>query len=182
MVVSPLVRGLFGLDWDSTTKQLRVNPQLPGDWERARLRNVRLGALSVDLEIARVGGVLRVSAVTKDAETLCLTSGPLSTKSCDAAAKSHTMNVPLPAVELAIPAQPPNPGDRTLQLKVLSEHVSERGAVFAFEAQAGSVYDLPLRMNRAGTGIEGAQARGGKLHLEFPAGQGYVTKKVAFKW
>jgi hypothetical protein len=183
MVVSPLVRGLFGLDWDAVTKRLRVNPQLPADWDRVKLRNVRVGDASVDVEMERTGGALQITALTKGAEILCLTSGALANKPCEATpAKSRTINVPLPAIELAIPAQLPEPGERTRQLKGLNEERGERSAEFSFEAQAGSVYDLPLRMNRPGIATEGAQVRGGKLHLEFPAGQGYVKKTITFKW
>jgi glycogen debranching enzyme len=178
MVVSPLVRGLFGLDWDAITKQLRVNPQLPAEWDRATLRNVQLGAVNVDLEMERTAGGLRVRALTKTAETLCLN------KACDAAPTlSRTVTLPLPAVEIGIPAQLPEPGERTRQLKALSEERSGQSAVFSFEAQAGASYDLPLLMNRTGVSVEGGQVSGGKLHLEFPGqDSGYVRKTVTFKW
>jgi glycogen debranching enzyme len=185
MVVTPLLRGLFGLDWDAVTRQVRVNPQLPAEWDRAAVRNVQLGTASVDLEIERTAGKLQVRALTKTPETLCLTAGQLSNKTCDAAPLAvHTLTLPLPAVELGIPAQLPEPGERTRQLKALSGDFSERSAVFVFEAQAGASYDLPVRMNRTGISVEGGRVTAGKFHLEFPnrTEPGYVRKTVTFKW
>jgi len=178
MVVSPLVRGLFGLDWDAVTKHLRVNPHLPAEWDRAKLRNVQVGTLSVDLEMERAAGGLRVRAITKTAETLCLNNA------CDAAPTAiRGVMVALPAVEVGIPATLPEPGERTRQLKALREEGGERSAAFSFEAQAGASYDLPLRLNRAGISVEGARISGGKLHLEFPGhDSGYVKETVTFKW
>jgi glycogen debranching enzyme len=177
MVVTPLVRGLFGLDWDAAAKHIRINPQLPAEWDRAALRNIQVGTVNVDLEMERVAGGLRVRALTKTAETLCLN------KACDAApAMVRSVMVVPPAVEVGIPATLPEPGDRTRQLKALSEERSGQSAVFSFEAQAGASYDLPLRMNRAGVSVDGGQVSGGKLHLEFPGQAGYVKKTVTFKW
>jgi len=183
MVVSPLVRGLFGLDWDVAKKQLWVNPQLPADWDHLKLRNIQMGDVEVDLEINRGNGELHVQAATKAPQILCLASGPAASKVCNGApTKIHAINVPLPAVELAIPAQLPEPGERTLQLKVLEEKSAEYSATFSFEAQAGSTYNLPIRLNRNGVTANGAEINGGKLHVQFPAGNGYVRKTVTFQW
>jgi hypothetical protein len=35
MVISPILRGLFGLRWNADNKTLEVNPQLPADWDSA---------------------------------------------------------------------------------------------------------------------------------------------------
>jgi len=177
-VVSPLVRGLFGLDWDATTKHLHVNPHLPAEWDRTKLRNVQVGKLSVDLEMERIASGLRVRALTKTAETLCLN------KTCDAApAMVRGVMLALPAVEVGIPATLPEPGERTRQLKALSEEWSEHNAAFTFEGWVDAKYDLPLRLNRTGISMEGARVDGGKLHLEFPGrDSGYVRKTVTFRW
>jgi len=183
MVVSPLLRGLFGVDWDAVTKQVRINPQLPAEWDRAKVQNVQVGAISVTLEMQRTQGQLRVRAITKEPEILCLTAETLSGKACAASpATEHTLLVALPAVEMGIPAALPEPGERTRQLKVLSEDRQPQTATFTFEGQAGSTYDLPLRMNKPGTTVDGASIVKDKLHLQFPTGEGYIQKTVAFKW
>ncbi len=183
MVVSPLLRGLFGLDWDAVTKQLQINPQLPAEWDHAKLQNVQVGAISVNLEMQRTQSQLRVTAITKQAEILCLTAATLSPKACSLSpAREHTLLAALPPVEVGLPAALPEPGERTRQLKVLSEERQPQTATFVFQGQAGSTYDLPLRMNKPGTTVDGASISKGKLHLDFPTGDGYVQKTVTFKW
>jgi hypothetical protein len=131
----------------------------------------------------RSGGELRVRAVTQSAQSLCLTSGPLPAKACDAApAKMRTITLALPAVELVVPAHLPEPGERTRQLKALAANWAERSASFSFEGQAGEVYDLPLRLNRAGITVKGAGISGNKLRLPFPSGEGYIKKTITFEW
>jgi glycogen debranching enzyme len=183
MVVSPLLRGLFGLDWYAVTKQLQINPQLPAEWDHAKLQNVQVGAISVNLEMQRTQSQLRVTAITKQAEILCLTAATLSPKACSLSpAREHTLLAALPPVEVGLPAALPEPGERTRQLKVLSEERQPQTATFVFQGQAGSTYDLPLRMNKPGTTVDGASISKGKLHLDFPTGDGYVQKTVTFKW
>jgi glycogen debranching enzyme len=183
MVVSPMLRGLFGLDWDASRRQLRVNPQLPADWDRAKLRNLQIGEVDVVLEIERVGGELRVRALTGTPQTLCLTASPLSGKTCATApAKIHTITLPLPAVELAIPAQLPEAGEPTRQLKAIDEKRGPLSVTFSFEAEAGTVYNLPLRLNHGDVVVSNAEINGNKLHLQFPSGHGYVKKTITFQW
>jgi glycogen debranching enzyme len=183
MVVSPLVRGLFGLNWDAARKQLWVNPQLPAAWDRVELRNVQVGEVEVVLEMERTGGELRVQALTKMPRILCLSAGPPPGKVCDAKPSIiRTIMLPLPRVELAMPAQLPEPGERTQQLKAIDEKRGPLSATFSFEAQAGAVYDLPLRFNRGDAVVSNAEIKGNKLHLQFPSGQGYVKKTITFQW
>ncbi len=183
MVVSPLVRGLFGADWDAHSKTVEVNPHLPEEWEGAKLRNLQLGTISLDLEMERHAGALRVRVLTKRPEKLCIVTVWVSDNKCESdLATVHTVVLPLPAVEVGIEQHLPEPGERTRQLKVLSEEMRQQTATFIFEGQAGSTYDLPLRMNKAGTTVNGGSIANGKLHLEFPNGQGYVQKTVVFKW
>ena len=110
---------------------------------------------------------------------MCLTADPLPARTCN----TRSLTLPLPAVELAIPAHLPVPGERTKQLKALEEKQGERSISFSFEAQGGTNYDLPLRLNRANITVEGGKIIGGdKLHLQFPDGEGYVSKTITFRW
>jgi glycogen debranching enzyme len=51
MVISPVLRGLFGLKVDATEKRLVLQPHLPADWHNAAVRGVRLGQGTVDFEL-----------------------------------------------------------------------------------------------------------------------------------
>ncbi len=65
MVIAPMLRGLFGVTCEAPSKTIHVNPHLPAEWDHARLRNVALGPIAVDLDFERTrGGKLTVRAVT----------------------------------------------------------------------------------------------------------------------
>jgi hypothetical protein len=174
MIISPLVRGLFGLTWDAAKKTMTVNPQLPADWDRAKLNHIQLSDIDASLEMQRVGAELRIQAAPP---SVCLSTASSQQKIC-----SHSLSIPLPPVELAVHAHLPEPGDITRQLKALDERWTEHSATFTFEAQAGELYHLFARLNRLNIKIDGAEIAAGKLNLQFPSGHGYVRKTVTFKW
>ncbi len=49
MVVSPLLRGLLGLEADATTRQLRFAPHVPAGWNSFELHNLRVADDTIDL-------------------------------------------------------------------------------------------------------------------------------------
>jgi glycogen debranching enzyme len=66
MVISPLLRGLFGLDTDAGAKRITFAPHVPADWTEFSLNNVHVGTASlravyrktsseITLEITRTG-------------------------------------------------------------------------------------------------------------------------------
>jgi len=172
MVITPLVRGLFGLDWDASTKTLRLAPHLPADWDRAALRNVPLGDGRVDLEYRRGGERISVRVTRGRA---CLAVQGAKSSGCE-----HEITIAPPPVEVAIPATLPNPGDETRMLKVLEEHYGDHEAVFTFAGQASATYDLRLRLNRRNVTVEGGTVANDHLHLAFSNGTGYQQQTVIF--
>jgi len=50
MVVSPILRGMFGLEADAEKHQVRLAPHVPADWTIFAIDNVRLGNVSVDFK------------------------------------------------------------------------------------------------------------------------------------
>jgi hypothetical protein len=183
MVVTPMLRGLFGLDGHAANQTLRVAPHLPADWDRATLRNVPLGPSTVDLRYQRSGDHLVVEARTRQPQVVCLVAGTAAEGPCKASAStSHSTSVPLEPVEISIPAALPLEGSKTEQIKVLDEDYSGRQARFTFEAQGGSNYELPIRLHRAGIAVKGAEVTGDNLQLKFPKGAGYQIQTVTFTW
>ncbi len=61
MVVSPLLRGLFGLEVEDAGRTLGFAPQLPPDWEEAALRNVGAGNSRCDIAVTRTPGRLEIA-------------------------------------------------------------------------------------------------------------------------
>jgi hypothetical protein len=49
MVVSPILRGMLGLKQDAVSRLLTFRPEVPANWTFFRVRNVRVGAASLDL-------------------------------------------------------------------------------------------------------------------------------------
>jgi glycogen debranching enzyme len=56
MVVTPTVRGLFGIAPGAGGHELRFAPQLPADWDRAAIRNVAVGGSLYDFDLRRTPG------------------------------------------------------------------------------------------------------------------------------
>ena len=49
MVISPILRGLFGLEVDAQKHQVTLQPHLPADWTALALHNIRVGGIAMDL-------------------------------------------------------------------------------------------------------------------------------------
>jgi glycogen debranching enzyme len=184
MVLTPALRGLFGLDWNAPNRVLQVAPNLPADWGRARLHNVPLGDSRLDVEFTRDAGRLIVRARTVSPEVLCLVSHPAARdQPCrEPASTLHELVLQLPAVEIAITSGLPLPGSRTSQLKVVGERRADKYFEADFEAPGGTEYDFPVRLNRPNVRASGAELSGSRLHLRVPAGIGYQRTSVRFTW
>src|SRR5258708_14492892 len=56
MVVTPVLRGLLGLEAEGGGRVLRFAPQLPADWDRVSVGRVPVGASRYDLKLVRSSG------------------------------------------------------------------------------------------------------------------------------
>ncbi len=190
MVVTPLVRGLFGISRDAEKQELVVDPHLPAEWDHAVLHHLAVGGQLVDLAMKRDGAVLVVS-LGKSSPQIALSSKD-GTKATARAGGGAELRIPLPEVEVGIPTGLPLPGAATAQLKVVGESRETRSITLQLEAQAGSTWELPLRLNgpagmlpRAdGATIWPSPAGSGmrSLRVVFPAGEGYRPATVRLNW
>ncbi|HEX6895237.1 MAG TPA: glycogen debranching protein [Bryobacteraceae bacterium] len=176
MLLTPALRGLFGLDWDAPNHTLRLSPNLPATWNSALLHNVPLGGQRVDLQFTREGGYLTV----RTHANVCLVQQTAPHEPCKAPGREFS--IPLPAVELEIPHTYPLPGAATNQLKAVTEIRTEQLYEVVFEAPSGSQSDIPARLNRNGVAVTGAALAGDRLHVQFPKGSGYQRRIVRFSW
>ena len=199
MVLTPSLRGLFGVSFDAPTNTLHVAPQLPADWSGATLRHVPAGSGRVTLRFTRAGAAMEVR--------MEMESGPAPRL---AGTSGNALRVSLPGAELALPATLPLPGSATTELKLLEQHSDAHSATWVIEALGGSEYVLPLRVN----GVKTARAEGADfentapvsnntplagnallpsgnsqpdpalkaLHIRFPPGAGYTEKTVTVRW
>ncbi len=49
MVVSPILRGMLGLESDALTRRLTFTPHLPADWTHVAIRNLKIGNAALDI-------------------------------------------------------------------------------------------------------------------------------------
>jgi hypothetical protein len=183
MVISPVVRGLFGLAWDLPGNTLSVTPHLPADWEGATVRNIPYGPARIDLKFTRSATELVVEALHAPAGMKLVSQSP------GARLQASVLRIPLPDVEAAYASQLPEFGAETRQLKVLDQQATAHRLTLILSGVGGTTYNLRLRENAANLHIHADGAALGALDhglravtVEFPPGTGYATKTVEFSW
>jgi glycogen debranching enzyme len=189
MVITPALRGMFGVDIDALAGSVRLDPHLPADWDKAEVQRLHVGQSLCSLNYQRQGQSLIVKIVTLTGPAVRLTT---TVKEARTAADGSSIAFPLPPVEVAIPHTLPLPGARTSQLKVLAETATPHSLKLELEADAGSVVTLQLRRNAsklnvhaegaelASTGADGSALD--TLTVKFPAGIGYQQQPVTLHW
>jgi hypothetical protein len=184
MIISPIIRGLFGLEWNAAANELSVTPSLPADWDHAKLSNIPMGKSHIDLEIKRGNEMLTVQ-----------TSGPaasqihLKSRTPGSQLVNGVLQIPLPAIEAGFTQDLPEPGSVTEQMKVLDQQSTPNSLTLRLSAIGGSKQTLWLRINHpqpslhaTGASIPDVNTPLQKLQITFPPGTGYVEKQVSFNW
>lgn len=151
MVVSPLLRGLLGLNTDAAARKIVFAPHLPADWQTAGVRGIPLPGARVNLDIRRDASMLQLTIANSGSEVVHVVFAP-AYPLC-ARLDSATLNgQPIawkadseyldwhPAFEIAaqpgkstlamrhhglfgyaLPFSPPQLGERSTNLKIVSE-------------------------------------------------------------
>jgi hypothetical protein len=179
MVLTPVIRGLFGVEPDALRHVIRIHPQLPASWNSAELQNVPLGTAAIELKMERRAGKLAVLAVSKTPVLFCLeTDAPCVPK----VGITQQTEVSLPAVELEFKNELPPLGSATRQCKVVSQEAQGGSLTFAVECLGGEVASAFVRFNRSGIHVSGATVTADHLTLRFPASKDYVHQTIRFSW
>ena len=189
MVITPALRGLFGVDVDGLSGLIYLDPHLPADWDTADVQRLHVGqaVCSLDYRRQRQGLVVKVNPISGSAVRLAT-----AVKGARTAVDGSSITFALPPVEVAIPHALPLPGARTSQVKVLSESMTPNSLRLELESEAGSVVTLKLRRNATTLNV---QAEGGELvpaeygsnslglvTVKFPTGSGYQHQTVTLRW
>jgi glycogen debranching enzyme len=172
MVITPTLRGLFGLSVDAQTKTITVNPRLPAGWKHAEVLNLRLAGERTSLYFERRGAQLEVSMSPTAGDEWHLRSdatgasiGPLKPEAARGlrTPAQKGLRIPLPAIEvddadpgmnliepgaLVTPNRPVTPGARTGRFRVVRTEQGERNIKLTIEGVGGS--DGVLRLIRNG--------------------------------
>lgn len=173
MVITPIMRGLFGVDVDGLQHTVSVTPHLPADWAGAEVDRLHVGGSVVNLSYKREGLALVVRVET-------VSGAPVHF----AGTGADVLRISLPAVEVSIGHGLPLPGARTAQMKVLDETTDAHSLRLELEGLGGSESLLQVRRNNSAARVksEGANLQGDVLHVHFPAGSGYVQQTVTLRW
>ncbi|MFP5229870.1 MAG: amylo-alpha-1,6-glucosidase [Acidobacteriota bacterium] len=181
MVISPILRGLFGIEWNEPANTLTVTPHLPAAWNDATIRRVPCGTRTLDLTFQRRGKELLVQSSDPSVH--------LASHAPGAEVQKGQIHIPLPLVEIGIDAHLPELGAETHQMKVLSETADAHSLTLHLSAPDDSEQTLTVRANVALPKLAVAGAQLGDvqnglrpLHVRFPAGTGYVDQTVTLAW
>ncbi len=209
MVITPILRGLFGIGIDAQTKTLTVNPHLPARWPKAELRNIQVP-----------GGTLGLS-FNKEGETLVMFLEQSGVKGWKVHSDSHNARPdPIRSSAFDFPLSPVRitllddrlaaAGARTSIARVVHEEWNSRSVALQVEGLAGTsasflVYQRDWKTpglqvsgglsNHAESGEPGALLTSlgigepvnappfaSQLQINFPPGEGWKTITVTLTW
>ncbi|MFZ0747696.1 MAG: hypothetical protein WAM85_25050 [Terracidiphilus sp.] len=172
MVITPTLRGLFGIDIDAQTKTITVNPHLPASWNEAAVMNLQIPGGTTSLYFKKTSDRLEIYMSPTDGDEWHLRSdlpgvtfGPLDTELFKKLRipPHQGLRIPFPALEVdnvdermnligpvsvLTPNRRPLPGAGTSRLRVLRSEYRDNKLMLTIEGLAGS--DGILRLIRHG--------------------------------
>ena len=159
MVVSPVLRGMLGLEISNAGKSLKFAPQIPANWNDLTVQNIRAGDSSVDFALKRGNGKMTISVNRKNgtlSNIILSPSFPL-----DAVVKNVTANGKKIAFQMK------NFGD-VQQAEVKFDLTSPTEIAFDYAAGTEVYQEIPLLaagQENTGMRIIKSQARKDSLYL-----------------
>jgi hypothetical protein len=189
MLLSPAIRGLFGINADALNHRLTISPQLPADWNHVALRNVTVGNTRYNVTMDRKGPELVIDADSTEATVLCLTAATNNTLCNEPPASHHSLRLPLSAVEVSLGEEAETrQGMQSQHMHVLNEQREAKSLTLTLEAPGGSDQTLKVRRNMDHADkapslmVSGGELHGDLLQVHAPSGEGYQTMKVTIRW
>ena len=184
MVITPTLRGLFGISIDASTKTITVNPHLPASWDHAYIRNLHIGNETVDLKFVQTKtGTLVWQKSSSQAGIHLRTDDTHATVRSD-----QGLSFARHTVEIAPVLEEPLPGNRTQAARVVAEEYGDRKLTVTVEGIAGSEVQLPVvlsssevKLHIAG-GELAAPPNAPAMVAHFPPGTGFQTLTVTLTW
>jgi glycogen debranching enzyme len=164
MVITPVLRGLFGIEIDAQKKTITVNPHLPAGWDQAEVRNLQIPGGTSSLYFTQKNGTLDVYMSPTEDDTWRLRSdmpgasfGPLESSRLPKELKippHEGIRIPLAAldvdlslgglkviesVEAVTPGMLPTPGAKTSKFRFIQTDYAAHKLVLTAEGLAGSI-------------------------------------------
>ena len=210
MVITPTLRGLFGISIDAQTKTITVNPHLPAAWSQAEIKNIPVPNGTLGLSIySSTGEFLTISLHQLGVDGWTLkTEAPGARRDKN---RPADVDVPLSPIRVSlIPDAPIQPGNRALKPRVVQEDWKKQSVTLAIQGPTGSQADFLVESWKSSeTKVEisdglSANAPLGKpgaslteidigdnirtapfhsdLRIQFPPGNGWQTLTVTLTW
>jgi glycogen debranching enzyme len=199
MVISPLLRGLFGLQTDALNHRVSLAPHVPADWTAFAIRHVRCGDATLDFGYRKTLDEIALTINSSEDSTVEF-SPAVSPRAQVLSAEINGRRVPFRmeksdfdqhvivqaslnkgenVVRIRLrndfgiglsPSLPPL-GSRSQGLRVLSESWSagHDSLTLGVSGGAGSQYELSIWNPGAVTSVDGAQLSNGKLLVKIPS-------------
>jgi glycogen debranching enzyme len=192
MVITPTLRGLFGITIDAATKTITVDPHLPPSWDHAILRNLHVAERTFDLTFVQTNGETLVQ-LKGDSSGITLRGTRASVKP----RAGSGISIPRQAVEVEPVFHAPLPGDRTQATRILNEKDGDRTLTLTVEGRAGTeaqipffVYSTGITVHAEGADLSEPAARRGSdatpipqnATVHFSPGIGFQTQTVTLTW
>ena len=204
MVLTPLVRGLLGVDVDMPARRVTIAPHLPPEWDSLRVEHVLAGFERLSVAIRREPGRITATVaregrdeggVAAALEIVFSPALPLgATTSAERSATPGDVHATVRGTLLSTPltlsvayaggwsidppAMRPAIGDRSAAPRVLSERMEGGRYVVALEGLAGRGYRFRVRAPSAA--VIAAASAGGSATLGAATADGWRTLDVAF--
>ena len=166
MVLTPLIRGLLGLDVDAPARKLVLAPHLPPDWDSVRVDQVPFGRSFLDIVVRRAANRLVAELTRRD-----VASGPVEVVFSPALPLGANTPLPLEPTpgdvhatvrgtlrdrltldvpysdgwSILPPVMPARIGERSQAPRVLSERLLGGQYVATLEGLAGRTYQFRVR-------------------------------------
>ncbi|MEQ1693122.1 MAG: GH116 family glycosyl hydrolase, partial [Gemmatimonas sp.] len=171
MVLTPLIRGMLGIEVDAPRRRIRIAPHLPPDWDSVAVDNVPVGPERVSFVVRRSRGQITLSVQRRGGEervALDVTFAPALPLGAlvsgadveqhhtagDVHASVHALVVTTKEFSIAYtggwsivpPRMRPTIGARSSAPRILSERLDGSRYVVTLEGLAGASH--PFRVNR----------------------------------
>jgi hypothetical protein len=199
MVISPLLRGLFGLQTEATEHKIIFAPHIPADWTSFAIRNVRVGDVTIDLAYKKTADAIELGvesrgdaslefspAISPRARTLGaeLNGNRVTFHISKSDTDQHVVvraNISKGKNRLIIPLKNnfgisydsslPALGSSSVGLRLISDSWSASGdeESLEFAGAAGKGYELAVWNPAEFSSVDGAKLKNGKLVVNVPA-------------
>lgn len=202
MVISPMLRGLLGLETDAIAHRIIFAPHIPADWNSFAVRNVRVAGTTLDLHLSRTQDTITLEAESSgncEIEFSPALSPPAEIITVEVNGRRVTAHVQAGDLDqhlhVRASLQPgkntvsirlrgdfgiaysnalPALGSASLGLRLISESWSAARDVLTLEAagKPGSTYDLAIRNPGQIASVDGAELNDSGLKVQIPAKAG----------